>query len=119
MITLRMAMNCRHRLEPKLDSYYFKNTIQSIPTYVSAGDVLSRDLQWCAEQLNKNLKAHDNGTVRPVSVRSGRANQYHGKILHVLGREGGGTVDLEVVLEPETMPGLELDSKFMYYVSGY
>ncbi|CAK9150985.1 unnamed protein product [Ilex paraguariensis] len=42
--TFRMAVNCRHRLEPKLDSYYFGNAIQSIPTYASADNVLSRDL---------------------------------------------------------------------------
>ncbi|XP_059456641.1 uncharacterized acetyltransferase At3g50280 [Corylus avellana] len=62
--TFRMAVNCRHRLEPKLDPYYFGNAIQSIPTLASAGDVLSRDLRWCAEQLNKNVLAHNNATVR-------------------------------------------------------
>ncbi|KAG7016002.1 Putrescine hydroxycinnamoyltransferase 3, partial [Cucurbita argyrosperma subsp. argyrosperma] len=59
--TFRMAVNCRHRLEPKLDPYYFGNAIQSIPTYASVGDVLSRDLRWCAEKLNENVIAHDNG----------------------------------------------------------
>ncbi|CAK9135751.1 unnamed protein product [Ilex paraguariensis] len=32
----RMAVNCRHWFEPKLDSYYFGNAIQSIPAYASA-----------------------------------------------------------------------------------
>jgi hypothetical protein len=154
-----MAVNCRHRLEPKLDPYYFGNAIQSIPTLASAGDVLSRDLRWCAEQLNKNVKAHDNATVRrfvenwesdpkcfplgnfdgasmtmgssprfpmydndfgwgrPLAVRSGRANKFDGKISAFPGREGGGSVDLEVVLAAETMAGLEADSEFMQYVS--
>ncbi|KAL2555753.1 HXXXD-type acyl-transferase family protein [Forsythia ovata] len=62
--TFRMAVNCRHRLEPKLEPLYFGNAIQSIPTISSAGDVLSKDLRWCAEQLNKNVLAHDNDTVR-------------------------------------------------------
>lgn len=62
--TFRMAVNCRHRLEPKLHPYYFGNAIQSIPIYATASDVLSRDLEWCAEQLNKNVKAHDNNMVR-------------------------------------------------------
>jgi hypothetical protein len=159
MTTFRMAVNCRHRLEPKLDPYYFGNAIQSIPTLASAGDVLSRDLRWCAEQLNKNVKAHDNATVRrfvenwesdpkcfplgnfdgasmtmgssprfpmydndfgwgrPLAVRSGRANKFDGKISAFPGREGGGSVDLEVVLAAETMAGLEADSEFMQYVS--
>ncbi|XP_019191915.1 PREDICTED: uncharacterized acetyltransferase At3g50280 [Ipomoea nil] len=159
--TFRMAVNTRHRLDPKLNPLYFGNAIQSIPTYAAAGDVLSRDLRWCAEQLNKNVKAHDGDMVRkyveaweseprcfplgnfdgamltmgssprfpmydndfgwgrPVAVRSGRANKFDGKISAFPGREGGGTVDLEVILTPETMAGLESDPEFMQYVSGY
>ncbi|MCD7454775.1 hypothetical protein HAX54_026069 [Datura stramonium] len=64
MTTFRMAVNCRHRLQPNLNLLYFGNAIQSIPTYVSAGDVLCHDLHWCAEQLNKNVKAHDDDMVR-------------------------------------------------------
>lgn len=159
--TFRMAVNCRHRMEPKLEPLYFGNAIQSIPTYASAGDVLDRDLRWCAEQLNKNVMAHSDFTVRkyvedwerdprcfplgnfdgamltmgssprfpmydndfgwgkPVSVRSGRANKFDGKISAFPGREGNGTVDLEVLLAPETMLGLESDPEFMQYVSSY
>nr|AHB08888.1 HXXXD-type acyl-transferase family protein [Suaeda glauca] len=157
--TFRMAVNCRHRLEPKLDPLYFGNAIQSIPTVASVEDVLSNDLRWVAEQLNKNVRDHDNGTVRkyvqewetnprtfplgnfdgamitmgssprfpmydndfgwgrPVAVRSGYANKFDGKISAFPGREGGGSVDLEVVLSPETMAGLESDSEFMQFVS--
>ncbi|KAI3809123.1 hypothetical protein L1987_25092 [Smallanthus sonchifolius] len=157
--TFRMAVNCRHRLEPKLETFYFGNAIQSIPTYATAGDVLSHDIRWCAEQLNKNVLAHDDKMVRrfvynweqdprcfplgnfdgamltmgssprfpmfdndfgwgkPVAVRSGRANKFDGKISAFPGREGGGSVDLEVVLSPETMTELELDPEFMQYVS--
>ncbi|MCD7452871.1 hypothetical protein HAX54_018426 [Datura stramonium] len=161
MTTFRMAVNCRHRLQPKLNPLYFGNAIQSIPTYVSAGDVLSHDLHWCAEQLNKNVKVHDDimvrkfvedwerdprcfplgnfdgamltmgssprfpmydndfGWGRPIAVRSGRANKFDGKISAFPGREGGGSVDLEVILSPETMKGLESDPEFMHYVTGY
>ena len=158
--TFRMAVNCRHRLEPKLDPLYFGNAIQSIPTVASVGDILSRDLRWAAEQLNKNVQEHQNETVRrfvadwesnprcfplgnfdggmmtmgssprfpmydndfgwgrPVAVRSGRANKFDGKISAFPCREGGGSVDLEVILAPETMAGLESDPEFMQYVSG-
>ncbi|XP_076920394.1 putative acetyltransferase At3g50280 [Bidens hawaiensis] len=161
MTTFRMAVNCRHRLEPKLEPLYFGNAIQSIPTYATARDVLSHDLRWFAEQLNKNVLAHDDQMVRsfvsnwerdprcfplgnfdgamltmgssprfpmydndfgwgkPVAVRSGRANKFDGKISAFPGREGGGSVDLEVVLSPETMAALELDMEFMQYVSEY
>ncbi|XP_060212944.1 uncharacterized acetyltransferase At3g50280-like [Lycium barbarum] len=161
MTTFRMAVNCRHRLQPKLNPLYFGNAIQSIPIFASAGDVLSNDMHWCAEQLNKNVKAHDDvmvrtfvedwerdprcfplgnfdgamltmgssprfpmydndfGWSRPAAVRSGRANKFDGKISAFPGREGGGSVDLEVVLSPETMEGLQLDTEFMQYVTGY
>ncbi|RAL51276.1 hypothetical protein DM860_010778 [Cuscuta australis] len=159
--TFRMAVNCRHRVEPNLDPFYFGNAIQSIPTYATAGDVLSGDIRWCAGKLNKNVRAHGDATVRrcvedwerdprcfplgnfdgamitmgssprfpmydndfgwgrPVAVRSGRANKFDGKISAFPGREGGGTVDLEVVLAPETMAGIESDPEFMQYVSGF
>ncbi|KAL3650238.1 hypothetical protein CASFOL_006641 [Castilleja foliolosa] len=159
--TFRMAVNCRHRLEPRLEPLYFGNAIQSIPTQAAAGDVLGNDLRWCAEQLNKNVVAHgdamvrryvedwerdprcfplgnfdgamitmgssprfpmyenDFGWGRPVAIRSGRANKFDGKISAFPGREGNGTVDLEVVLAPETMAGLLSDPEFMQYVSKY
>ncbi|XWS74845.1 hypothetical protein CRYUN_Cryun01aG0032900 [Craigia yunnanensis] len=157
--TFRMAVNCRHRLNPKLDPLYFGNAIQSIPTYAAAGDVTSRDLRWCAEQLNESVKAHNDETVRrfihnwekdprcfplgnldgasmtmgssprfpmynndfgwgrPLAVRSGGANKFDGKISAFPGREGNGSVDLEVVLTPETIAGIESDHEFMHYVT--
>ncbi|KAF2288555.1 hypothetical protein GH714_008500 [Hevea brasiliensis] len=157
--TFRMAVNCRHRLEPRLHPYYFGNAIQSIPTIAPIGELLSHDLHWGAELLHKNVVAHDDGTARkgitdwereprlfplgnfdgasitmgssprfpmyendfgwgrPLAIRSGRANKFDGKISAFPGREGNGSVDLEVVLAPETMDGLELDGEFMQYVS--
>ncbi|XP_017984880.1 PREDICTED: uncharacterized acetyltransferase At3g50280 [Theobroma cacao] len=157
--TFRMAVNCRHRLNPKLDPLYFGNAIQSIPTYATAGEVTSRGLRWCAEQLNESVKAHDDETVRrfignwekdprcfplgnfdgasmtmgssprfpmydndfgwgrPLAVRSGGANKFDGKISAFPGREGNGSVDLEVVLAPETMAGIESDHEFMQFVT--
>nr|GFA72275.1 uncharacterized acetyltransferase At3g50280-like [Tanacetum cinerariifolium] len=104
MTTFRMAVNCRHRLSPKLDKHYFGNAIQSIPTYATAGDVLSHDLKWCAEQLNKNVLSYDDIV-------------FDGKISAFPGREGGGSVDLEVVLSRETMVGIESNPEFMEYVT--
>ncbi|TQD84423.1 hypothetical protein C1H46_030006 [Malus baccata] len=157
--TFRMAVNCRHRLQPKMDSHYFGNAIQSIPTVATVGELLSRDLSWGANLLHNNVVAHDDATVRrgvedwesaprlfplgnfdgamitmgssprfpmynndfgwgkPLAVRSGAANKFDGKISAFPGREGSGSVDLEVVLAPETMAGLLSDEEFMQYVS--
>ncbi|XVE97038.1 hypothetical protein REPUB_Repub02eG0276100 [Reevesia pubescens] len=157
--TFRMAVNCRHRLDPKLEPYYFGNGIQSIPTFAQASELLDKDLSWAAHLLHKNVVAHDDDTVRrgvadwekqprlfplgnfdgasitmgssprfpmynndfgwgqPLAVRSGRANKFDGKISAFPGREGNGSVDLEVVLAPETMTGLVNDAEIMQYVS--
>ncbi|KAL5721118.1 hypothetical protein ACHQM5_013716 [Ranunculus cassubicifolius] len=157
--TFRMAVNCRHRLEPAIDPLYFGNAIQSIPTIATAGEVLSGDLQYSADLLHRNVVAYNDAKVRrgvedfeknprvfplgnfdgamitmgssprfpmynndfgwgrPLAVRSGRANKFDGKISAFPGREGGGSVDLEVCLHPETMKGLESDMEFMQYVS--
>ncbi|CAH9061247.1 unnamed protein product [Cuscuta europaea] len=157
--TFRMAINCRHRLEPRLEPLYLGNAIQSIPTVAVTEELLSHDLGWAADMLHHNVVAHDNATVRrgirdwesnprlfplgnfdgamitmgssprfpmydndfgwgrPLAVRSGTANKFDGKISAFPGREGNGSIDLEVVLAPETMGGLEKDMEFMHYVS--
>ncbi|CAH8376290.1 unnamed protein product [Eruca vesicaria subsp. sativa] len=157
--TFRMAVNVRHRLNPKLNPLYFGNAIQSVPTFATAEEVLSRDIRWTADQLNQSVAAHQDGRIRavvaeweanprcfplgnadgasvtmgssprfpmyendfgwgkPVAVRSGRANKFDGKISAFPGRDGNGSVDLEVILAPETMAGIECDVEFMRYVS--
>ncbi|XP_071686442.1 uncharacterized acetyltransferase At3g50280 [Rutidosis leptorrhynchoides] len=157
--TFRMAVNCRHRLDQKVDPLYFGNLIQSIPTVASVGELLSHDLSWAANELHQNVVAHDNvmvrqgvkewennpklfplgnfdgamitmgssprfpmynndfGWGRPMVVRSGKANKFDGKISAFPGREGDGSIDLEVVLAPETMSCVECDDEFMQYVS--
>jgi hypothetical protein len=60
---------------------------------------------------------NDFGWGRPLAVRSGKANKFDGKISAFPGREGNGTVDLEVVLAPEAMAGIESDHEFMQFVS--
>ncbi|GKU93499.1 hypothetical protein SLEP1_g7092 [Rubroshorea leprosula] len=94
-----MAVNCRSRLEPRLDAFYFGNAIQSILTIAPARELLSRDLSWGVDLLHK-------------------ANKFDSKISAFPGREGNEAVDLEVVLAPETMTELENDVEFMQYFSG-
>ncbi|KAL5721116.1 hypothetical protein ACHQM5_013714 [Ranunculus cassubicifolius] len=157
--TFRMAVNCRHRLEPRLDPLYFGNAIQSIPTVVQCSELLSGDLHWSAGLLHRNVLAHDDTKVRqgaeafennprvfplgnfdgatitmgssprfpmydndfgwglPLAIRSGQANKFDGKISAFPGKEGGGSVDLEVCLHPDTMKALESDAEFMQYVT--
>ncbi|MED6169688.1 hypothetical protein PIB30_023712 [Stylosanthes scabra] len=61
---------------------------------------------------------NDFGWGKPVAVRSGAANKFDGKMSAFPGRNGGGSVDLEVVLAPDAMAALECDDEFMLYASG-
>ncbi|ERN09709.1 acylsugar acyltransferase 3 [Amborella trichopoda] len=59
----------------------------------------------------------DFGWGPPLCVRSGRANKFDGKISAFPGKEGPGSVDLEVCLKPETMARLVNDPEFMRFVT--
>ncbi|KAL0680699.1 hypothetical protein Bca4012_047546 [Brassica carinata] len=57
------------------------------------------------------------GMGKAVAVRSGYNDKYDGKVSAYPGREGGGSIDLEVCLLPEFMETLESDQEFMSLVS--
>ncbi|KAL6861694.1 hypothetical protein ACP4OV_017394 [Aristida adscensionis] len=59
----------------------------------------------------------DFGWGKAVAARSGRANKFDGKASLYPGREGGGSIDAEVVLTPEHMAALEQDAEFWAAVS--
>ncbi|KAJ1686464.1 hypothetical protein LUZ63_017854 [Rhynchospora breviuscula] len=160
MTTFRMAINCRHRVEPRVSPMYFGNAIQSTPTRAKVEEVTGKDLRWVAGLLHASVLAHGDaairhvitdweaapkcfplgnpdGTVinmgssnrfpmyegndfgwgRPLAVRSGKANKFDGKMSAFSGREGDGSVDIEMCLAPETMTALLLDEEFMGFVS--
>ncbi|XP_027356263.1 uncharacterized acetyltransferase At3g50280-like [Abrus precatorius] len=64
-----------------------------------------------------NMYGNEFGMGKAIAVRSGYANKVDGKVTSYPGREGGGSVDLEVCLSPETMSALESDQEFMNSVS--
>ncbi|XP_021738761.1 protein ENHANCED PSEUDOMONAS SUSCEPTIBILTY 1-like [Chenopodium quinoa] len=57
------------------------------------------------------------GLGRALAVRMGYANKVDGKVTANPGREGKGSVDLEICLRPQFMSALEADMDFMSYVS--
>ncbi|KAL6606435.1 hypothetical protein ACP70R_042088 [Stipagrostis hirtigluma subsp. patula] len=59
----------------------------------------------------------DFGWGKAVAARSGRANKFDGKASLYPGREGGGSIDAELVLTPEHMAALEKDEEFWAAVS--
>ncbi|XP_010549240.1 PREDICTED: uncharacterized acetyltransferase At3g50280-like [Tarenaya hassleriana] len=57
------------------------------------------------------------GMGKAVTLRSGYSHKFDGKVSAYPGREGGGSIDLEVCLVPEFMEALESDQGFMSLVS--
>ncbi|CAH8321700.1 unnamed protein product [Eruca vesicaria subsp. sativa] len=53
------------------------------------------------------------GMGKALTLRSGYAHKFDGKVSAYPGREGGGSIDLEVCLVPEFMEALESDEEFM------
>ncbi|KAK2660256.1 hypothetical protein Ddye_006789 [Dipteronia dyeriana] len=53
------------------------------------------------------------GLGKAVTLRSGYAHKFDGKVSSYPGREGGGSIDLEVCLPPQSMHALESDEEFM------
>ncbi|XP_020208929.1 uncharacterized acetyltransferase At3g50280 [Cajanus cajan] len=64
-----------------------------------------------------NVYGNEFGMGKAIAVRSGYANKFDGKVTSYPGREGGGSIDLEVCLLPHTMSALESDEEFMNAVS--
>ncbi|WJX35201.1 hypothetical protein P8452_23225 [Trifolium repens] len=60
-----------------------------------------------------NMYGNEFGMGKALSVRSGYANKFDGKITSYPGQEGGGSIDLEVCLSPNKMMALETDEEFM------
>ncbi|XP_027356367.1 uncharacterized acetyltransferase At3g50280-like [Abrus precatorius] len=64
-----------------------------------------------------NMYGNEFGMGKAVAVLSGYANKFDGKVTSFQGYEGGGSIDFEVCLLPETMCELESDNEFMSAVS--
>ncbi|KAF5808369.1 putative transferase [Helianthus annuus] len=56
------------------------------------------------------------GLGKALAVRSGCTNKCDGKITMHPGREGGGSMDVEVCLLPEYMKNIQSDQELMSYL---
>ncbi|XP_014500364.1 uncharacterized acetyltransferase At3g50280-like [Vigna radiata var. radiata] len=66
-----------------------------------------------------NMYGCEFGMGKAVASRSGSANKLDGKVLSYPGREGGGSIDLDICLLPHTMSALESDEEFMNAVTEF
>ncbi|KAM0008765.1 putative quinate O-hydroxycinnamoyltransferase [Helianthus debilis subsp. tardiflorus] len=65
-----------------------------------------------------DMYGNEFGLGKGLAVLSGYANKFDGKVTLYAGREGGGSMDLEVCMLPENMAALESDEEFMSVVRG-
>ncbi|KAL4559557.1 hypothetical protein LXL04_031699 [Taraxacum kok-saghyz] len=65
-----------------------------------------------------DMYGNEFGLGKGVAVLSGYANKFDGKVTLYEGREGGGSMDLEICLLPENMEAFECDEEFMNVVNG-
>nr|GEY60133.1 uncharacterized acetyltransferase At3g50280-like [Tanacetum cinerariifolium] len=63
-----------------------------------------------------NMYGNEFGLGKGLAVLSGYANKFDGKVTLYEGREGGGSMDLEVCMLPENMDCFECDEEFMSLV---
>ncbi|XP_017981358.1 PREDICTED: uncharacterized acetyltransferase At3g50280 [Theobroma cacao] len=64
-----------------------------------------------------NKYGNEFGLGKALALRSGYAHKFDGKVSSYPGREGGGSIDLEVCLPAHSMNALESDAEFMAAVS--
>ncbi|CAJ1973401.1 unnamed protein product [Sphenostylis stenocarpa] len=64
-----------------------------------------------------DMYGNEFGMGKAVAVLSGYANKFDGNVTAYPGREGGGSIDLELSLPPNAMSLLESDEEFMEAVS--
>ncbi|WVZ18298.1 hypothetical protein V8G54_005623 [Vigna mungo] len=96
-----------HSLQEWLQSPVIKHTSQPLEPYVV---LISSSPRF-------NMYGSEFGMGKAVAVRSGYANKFDGKVTSFPGREGGGSIDLEICLLPHIMTSLESDIQFMNAVS--
>ncbi|KAJ9560750.1 hypothetical protein OSB04_005910 [Centaurea solstitialis] len=65
-----------------------------------------------------DIYGNEFGLGRGVAVLSGYANKFDGKVTLYPGRDGGGSIDLEVCLLPENMAAFECDEELLSLVNG-
>lgn len=91
---------------------YLKYWLES-PTIPKHGALYDADSVLSSSSPRFNLYGNEFGLGKAVAVRSGYGNKFQGKVTAYPGCEGGGSVDLEICLPPDSMRALESDVEFM------
>ncbi|KAG7549912.1 Transferase [Arabidopsis thaliana x Arabidopsis arenosa] len=88
-----------------------------LKSFLKLGGLSSPNIVHMGSSPRFNKYGCEFGMGKAVAVRSGYGGKFDGKISAYPGREGGGSIDLEVCLLPEFMEALESDQEFMSLAS--
>ncbi|CAN1192105.1 Uncharacterized acetyltransferase At3g50280 [Linum perenne] len=114
----------RSRLKPRFPDDYFGNAVMTWPIALKVKVLQEEGLGHVAAEINKggmalsgsprfDVYGNDFGWGPPAAVRSGAGNKFDDKVTVYPGAEGGGSMDVEICLSPETAERLGSDREFM------
>ncbi|XP_065869759.1 uncharacterized acetyltransferase At3g50280-like [Euphorbia lathyris] len=95
---------------------WYDNWMKS-PAIYSIGQVFDRHSVMMGSSPRFNKYGNEFGLGKGVAIRSGYAHKFSGKVTPYPGREGGGSMELEICLPPDLMTALESDHEFMQVFS--
>ncbi|XP_059066230.1 BAHD acyltransferase DCR [Cryptomeria japonica] len=87
------------------------------PTLIEMDKFIPKNCVSVGSSARFPMYENDFGWGRPIGVRSGWVNKFDGKMSAYPRREGGGSVDIEICLLPQTMSALESDPDFLFSCS--
>ncbi|KAG8086639.1 hypothetical protein GUJ93_ZPchr0010g8255 [Zizania palustris] len=109
-----------NRLVASFDEAAIRNRLSSWlqqPVFSSVAKVMGGTTVLTGSSPRFDVFGNDFGWGKPVAVRSGGATKFDGKVTVYEGRDGGGSMALEVCLAPATLAKLVADVEFMDAVS--
>ncbi|KAL3732883.1 hypothetical protein ACJRO7_022405 [Eucalyptus globulus] len=90
----RMAADNRARLHPPLPLEYFGNSVTPLRVAVTVGELLGKGF---------NMHGNEFELGKAVALQSEYTHKFNGKVSAYPGREGGGSIDVEICLPLTTM----------------
>lgn len=94
-----------------LKEWILSRSMPPFSTFINCNDV------FIGSSPRFDMYGSEFGLGKALAVRSGSANKFGGKVSAYPGCEGGGSVDLEICLPPDSMRALDSDEEFMAAVS--
>ncbi|WCJ18021.1 HXXXD-type acyl-transferase family protein [Euphorbia peplus] len=91
---------------------WYDNWMKS-PAIYSIGQVFDQHSVMVGSSPRFDKYGNEFGLGKGLAIRSGYAHKFSGKVTPYPGRDGGGSMELEICLPPHLMTALESDEEFL------